>query len=171
LRVLIVDTQHLSILNTQYENMDIRQTKILIAATTLLLITVALAVTTSGLLSSQQTVPAKGTVTHTTGIGLYTDQTATIPCTNIDWGPLTAGRSATRTIYVKNTGNITESLHMTASDWIPTAVGSMLSLTWNKEDFSLPAGSVVATTLTLTVAQDSGEVDSFDFNITIEGTV
>jgi hypothetical protein len=150
--------------------MDIHQAKILIATTALLLIIVVVAVTTSGLLSSQQTVPANGTVTHTTGIGLYTDQAATIECSNIDLGSISAENSATRTIFVKNTGNTTETLHMTTSEWTPAVVSSMLSLTWDKEDFSLSTGSVVAATLTLTMGQDTGAADSFDFNIIIEGT-
>jgi hypothetical protein len=38
-----------------------------------------------------------------------------------------------------------------------------------KEGSQLSAGSVTATTLTLSLGQDTGVVDSFDFNIVIEG--
>ena len=100
---------------------------------------------------------------------MYTDKEAVKICTNIDWGSLSEESSATRTIYVKNTGNTTETLRMVASDWNPAAVSSMLSLTWDKEGFSLSAGSVVAATLTLTMGQDTGTVDTFDFNLIIEG--
>jgi len=58
---------------------------------------------------------------------------------------------------------------LTTSDWNPTAVTSMLTLTWDKEGASLTAGSVVAATLTLSMGQDDGTVDNFDFNILIEG--
>ncbi len=78
--------------------MGIPKTKILIATAVLLFLTIALAVTTSGLLTSQQSVPNHGAVTHTVGIGLYTDQAATIPCTSIDWGSISAEDSNTRII-------------------------------------------------------------------------
>ena len=149
--------------------MDIPRTKILFAAATMFFVTIALTVITSGLLSSQQSVPANGVVTHSVGIRLYIDQAATTTCTSIDWGLLFAESSVTRTIYVKNTGNTTEKLHMATSDWNPATVTSMIDLTWDKEDSSLSAGSVVSATLTLTMSQDTGVVDSFDFNIIIEG--
>jgi hypothetical protein len=101
---------------------------------------------------------------------LYKDQETAQACTNIDWDSISTQSSTTRTIYVKNTGNITETLHMTTSDWTPTEVSSMLSLAWDKESFSLASGEVVAATLTLTMGQDTGTVDSFDFNTIIEGT-
>jgi hypothetical protein len=98
---------------------------------------------------------------------LYKDQATTTTCTSIDWGSLIAESSNTRIIYVKNTGNTTETLHLNTSDLNPASTSSMLTLTWDKENSTLAAGSVVAATLTLAMGEDSGTVDSFDFNIII----
>jgi hypothetical protein len=105
------------------------KTKVLIAAAALIFITITLAVTISGLLTAQKAFPANGAVTHSVGIGVYTDQAATTTCTNIDLGSLTADTANTKVIYVKNTGNTTETLHLTTTDWNPTAASSILSLT------------------------------------------
>ena len=143
------------------------KTKILIATATLLFLTIALAITTSGLLTSQQSVSNRGAITHTVGIGLYTDQATTTTCTSIDWGSISAQDSNTRVIYVKNTGNTTETLHLITSEWNPASASSMLTLTWDKENSTLAAGSVVTATLTLAMGEDLGTVDNFDFNIII----
>jgi hypothetical protein len=145
------------------------KTKVIIAAAALIFTAIALTITTSGLLTAQKAVPASGAITHSVGIGVYTDQAAITPCTNIDLGSLTAYSSNTQVIYVKNTGNTTETLHLTTTDWNPTAASTILSLTWDKEDTPLSAGSVTTATLTLSMGQDTGVVDSFDFNIIIEG--
>jgi hypothetical protein len=145
------------------------KTKVIIAAAALIFTAIALTITTSGLLTAQKAVPANGAITHSVGIGVYTDQAATTPCTNIDLGSLTAYSANTQVIYVKNTGNTTETLHLATSDWNPAAASTILGLTWDKEDTPLSAGQVVAATLTLSMGQDTGVVDSFDFNIIIEG--
>jgi hypothetical protein len=145
------------------------KTKIAIAATALIIIAIALTVTTTALLADQQTIPNQGNIHSTAGIAVYTNNAATTLCTNIDWGTLNEGTTATQTIYIKNMGNTTETLHLTTTDWAPTATASLMTFSWDKEGTSLSPGSVVAATLTLTAAQDMADVDSFDFNIIIQG--
>ncbi len=43
----------------------------------------------------------------------------------------------------------------------------MLTLTWDKENSTLAADSVVAATLRLAMGEDLGTVDNYDFNIII----
>lgn len=138
-------------------------------------IAIALSVVTAGVLNAQQNVPAQGHLdgsitTNTVNIGVYSDLQATTLCTNIDWGTLNSGNIATKTIYIKNTGNITETLSMTATDWNPQTATSSLFLTWNKESAALQAGAIVPATLTLNVADDTGDISDFDFNIVISGS-
>ncbi len=88
---------------------------------TLVFIAIALSVVTAGILNAQQNIPAQGHLggsitTNTVNISVYSDSQATTLCSNIDWGTLITPFVATKTIYVKNTGNITETLSMTAKD-------------------------------------------------------
>lgn len=138
-------------------------------------IAIALSVVTAGVLNAQQNVPAQGHLggsitTNTVNIGVYTDLQAKTLCTDIDWGTLNSGNIATKTIYIKNTGNITETLSMTVKDWNPQTATSSIFLTWNKESATLQAGAIVPATLTLNVADDTGDISDFDFNIVISGS-
>lgn len=114
--------------------------------------------------------PTQGGITSTENIDIFTDPQATSLCTQIDWGTLTEGTTATHTLYLKNVGNKNQTLHLTTSDWTPASTTSLMTLSWNKENTTLNPGSVIAATLTLSAAQDMADVDSFSFNIIIEGT-
>ncbi|MCL5949253.1 MAG: hypothetical protein M1490_02100 [Candidatus Bathyarchaeota archaeon] len=146
---------------------------VLIPLIALVFIAIALSAVTAGVLIAQQSVPAAGTVggniTSTVNIGVYSDPGATVNCTNIDWGSLNSGDTATKTVYIKNTGNVSETLSMTAINWNPSTATSTLSLTWSQEGTSLVAGEVVPATFTLNVAADTGSLSDFSFNIVISG--
>lgn len=133
-----------------------------------------LSAVTAGVLISQQNVPASGSVggsiISTVNIGVYSDPQVTTNCSNIDWGNLNSGDTATKTIYIQNTGSISETLSMTATNWNPTAASSRLFLTWNQEGAAIEAGAVVPATLTLNVAADTGDLSDFSLNIVISGT-
>jgi hypothetical protein len=153
--------------------MQLKKTAI-IPLIALVFIAIALSVVTAGVLNAQQNVPAQGHIggsitTNTVNIGVYSDSQATSLCTNIDWGTLNSGSIATKTVYIKNTGNITETLSMTTIDWIPQTATSSLFLTWNKESATLQAGAIVPATLTLNVAAETGDISDFNFNIVISG--
>lgn len=109
-------------------------------------------------------------ITNSVNIGVYSNEAATLNCTNINWGPLTPGSVASQTVYVENLGNMSETLSMSTSGWSPASANTYLTLTWNQVGTVLPAGSVVAATLTLTVASDTGNLTSFSFNIVITGS-
>ena len=51
--------------------------------------------------------------------------------TNIDWGDLTAGATATRQICVINNNTVPTTLSMSADDWIPLIAQQYLTITWN----------------------------------------
>lgn len=141
----------------------------LLTLTIVLTVTVALVtVLTAGLLSNQKTVTNTGTIS-TINVDAYTDAQCTTPCTSIDWGTLNEGSTASKTIYVKNTGNTPETLTMSTSGWNPSSASSILTLTWDKQDSTLAAGSSVAATLKLTTAADAGSLTSFSFNLVIQG--
>lgn len=148
-------------------------TKPLIALIALLTVAITLSAVTAGILISQQNIPATGSVgdniTSTVNIGVYSDPYAITNCTSIDWGNLNSGDTATKTVYIKNTGNVSETLSMTATNWNPQTATSSLTLTWNQEGTSLAAGEVVPATFTLNVAADTGNLSDFSFNVIISG--
>lgn len=135
-----------------------------IAATSLFL-----TVLTTGLLTTSQTVPASGTITGI-NVGVYTDSACTLNCTSIDWGTLAPGNSTSKTIYIKNTGNIPVTLSLATSNWVPSNANTYLTLTWNRASYVLSAGASVSASLTLTASASAGSITTFSFNIIITGT-
>ena len=139
---------------------------IIAVATTGIFLTFA----TSALLSANQNVPVEGTVSAF-NVGVYTNSACTSNCTSISVGTITPGNSNTYTVYVKNTGNVPMTLSLTTSGWNPTAANGPITLTWNREDYRLAAGTSVSATLTLTVSSSiSTSITAFSFNAAITGT-
>jgi hypothetical protein len=85
-------------------------------------------------------------------------------------GNVDPGSTVSRTIYIKNTGNIPLTLSMAASGWSPTGANTYLTLSWNRQDDVLDAEDSVSATFELTVASDTGSLTSFSCSITITGT-
>jgi hypothetical protein len=109
------------------------------------------------------------TVTHTGAIqalnvGVYQDSACTQSLSTLNWGTMPPGTSASRTIYVKNTGNAAVTLNMTVTAWNPTIASSYITLTWNQQNAQLATGNSVSALLVLSV---SASVNGFtDFNCT-----
>jgi hypothetical protein len=144
--------------------------KIVLAGVTLMIIAITATVATAAILSDQQTIHNNGSLSSSIGISVYSDSACTTLCTTIDWGTLYPGDTANHAVYIKNTGNTTETLHLIISDWNPTQAATSMTLSWNKEGSQLQPNATTTATLTLTTHQDSGDLDTFDFNITIQGT-
>jgi hypothetical protein len=153
--------------------MTIKKTA-LIPLIALVFIAVTLSAVTAGVLIAQQNVPNSGSVggniTSAIDIRVYNDLDATNICTAIDWGNLNSGDTATKTIYIKNMGNVSETLSMTATNWTPSTATQSLYLTWTREGTVLAAGEVVPATIVLKIASDTGDLSDFSFNLVISGT-
>jgi hypothetical protein len=145
------------------------KTKLIALVVVLTMVGTVLAITTSGLLSASQTVPYNGTITAV-NLGVYTDSSCTQTCTALTVGALNPGGTATQTIYIKNTGTVSETLTMTVSNWNPGSASSSLALTWNQQDTVLTAGQSVQATLTLTAASNTGSLTTFSCSVTVTGT-
>jgi hypothetical protein len=129
----------------------------------------ALTLTTAGLLGVSQTVPSSATIT-TVNVGVYSDSACTQTLTSIDWGSISPGDSLTRTIYVKNTGTVQITLSMTKTNWNPPSADGPITLTWNREGWTIDAGQSTAATLTLSVSSSISDITTFSVNIVITGT-
>jgi hypothetical protein len=104
------------------------------------------------------------------GVGVYWNSGCTSAVSSIDWGVLEPGVTKNFTIYVRNEGNVQLKLSMTTSNWNPASASSYITLSWNRENYVLPAGSVVSAVLTLSVSSSISGVTSFSFDIIITGT-
>ncbi len=130
---------------------------------------------TAGVISLQQAaksinrpLPSSGNIAAL-NVGIYSNYACTQKLEGIDWGDILPGSSIEKIIYIKNTGSTPITLSMTASNWIPTNAYGPLTLTWNKEGTKLDRDEVTTATLTLTVAENTGDITTFSVTILISG--
>ena len=146
----------------------------LVGLAALALVVVALIGLTSGYLAAQQSLSANGNIGSdipaSVNVGVYTSAAATDVCSSISWGTIMPGTTVSQIVYVKNTGNTAEALNLTISGWDPSYANSYLTVNWDQEGSVLSAGSVVPANISLTVASDTDNLTSFNFNIIITGT-
>ena len=82
--------------------------------------------------------------------------------TNIDWGDLTAGATATRQILVINNGTVPTTLSMSAGDWIPLIAQQYLTVIWNYASGTLlQPGTSQTVTITINVNQYVTGINTF----------
>jgi hypothetical protein len=158
--------------NTPYKlrNHAMKFQKVSIGATiALTTIGILLAVATAAVLSANQTVPLNGTISAV-NLGVFSDSACTQTTTALNVGTLSPGGTATQTIYIKNTGNLPETLTMTTNNWTPSGAGSLLTLSWNRQSTVLNAGASIQATLTLTAASNTGTITTFSCDVTLTGT-
>jgi hypothetical protein len=165
---MFINTQDLRY-NVEGNNMKFQKmSKVTIAIITLVVAGLFLTLTTAALLSNQ-TVPLNGTI-NAVNLGVYSDSGCTQTATALNVGALNPGSNATQTIYIKNTGNVPETLTMTTNNWNPTNATTSLTLTWNQQNTILPAGQSTQATLTLTAASNTGTLTTFSCSVTLTGT-
>ena len=128
-----------------------------------------LTLTTIAALSANQTIPLAGTVTAV-NLGVYSDSACTQPLTSLSSVSVSPGGTSTQTIYIKNIGNVPETLTMTTSNWNPTNANTYLTLTWNRQNTILNADDTTQATLTLTASSNTGSLTSFGCDVTFTGT-
>jgi hypothetical protein len=128
-----------------------------------------LTLTTIAALSANQTIPLAGTVTAV-NLGVYSDSACTQPLTSLSSVSVSPGGTSTQTIYIKNIGNVPETLTMTTSNWNPTNANNYLTLTWNRQNTILNADDTTQATLTLTASSNTGSLTSFGCDVTFTGT-
>jgi hypothetical protein len=103
-------------------------------------------------------------------VALYSDSGCTVNCTFINWGNIYPGSVTHKTFYIKNTGNIAVTLSISTKNWSPRLANSLVTLSWNLNNYLLSAGKVVQATLTLTAASNTSSLTNFNFNVVIIGT-
>ncbi len=106
----------------------------------------------------------------TVNVKVYQDQACTQPLTFIDWGNITVGESANKTIHIKNAGTVPITLNMTSKNWNPPHANKTMTVKWDKEGTSLTVNHVEPATLTLEVMANTTDITHFTVDIAIVGT-
>jgi hypothetical protein len=141
----------------------------MVVGTALAVVVVLMTAGVLALLSVNRTLTTTGTI-GTVNVAVYSDAACTQPASSITWGNLNPGTSTVETVYVKNTGAMTETLNMTSSAWTPSNCPTYMTLTWDAENASVAVGSDVQADFNLTVSPSITGITAFSFNITITGT-
>ncbi|RLC33575.1 hypothetical protein DRH14_04645 [Candidatus Shapirobacteria bacterium] len=93
-------------------------------------------------------MPMTATVTETASLNLYVDGSAWTNGTVIDWGTVEAGKTYTKSLDIKNTGNVAVQVWITV-EGLPTG----WSLSYDQQNSIVQPGSWLNGTLTLTVPE------------------
>jgi hypothetical protein len=147
------------------------KTKKTIVAKALAMVILSIAImsmTTFGALVTTRSISNIGSVTAV-GVNIYSDTACTTAVSSISWGTLNPGDLKTYTMYVKNTGTVPVTLGMATANWNPSSASSYITLTWNQQNYVLPAGQVVQAVLTISVSSSASGVASFSFDTIITG--
>ena len=134
-----------------------------------ILLVASTAAVTYAVLSSQGKIGSSGRIIaiglKVTAVGSNQD------LTNIDWGDLTAGATATHQISVINNGTVPITLSMSAGDWIPLIAQQYLTITWNYASGTvLQPGASQTVTITINVNQYVTGINTFTNTIYIIAT-
>ena len=145
------------------------ESKRLLGAIFVVWIAVFVSYTAVASLSRSQSINSYGNIIAV-NLGVYQDSACTVNATSIDWGVLDAGSSVTRSVYVKNTGNVAVTLSLAVSSWSPSIAGSYLAVVWDRQGAMLTAGQVVQATFTLAVSANVTGFTDFSNVLVISGT-
>ena len=131
-----------------------------------------MSMSTFGALVATQKVSNTGSITVAPSVqlGVYQDSGCTVALSSVSWGALNPGATSTAMIYLQNQGNVPVTLSMSVGSWTPSSASSYLTLTWNRDGYSLAAGASVSAVLSLTVSSSITGITTFSFSITITGT-
>jgi len=103
-------------------------------------------------------------------IDVYSDPGCTQVMSSVEWGSIEAGGSVDRVVYIKNAGDYGVTLSLTTDNWSPAGAADYLALSWDYDGSALGPGGVVGVTLTLSVNSSVSGIDSFSFDIVIQGS-
>src|SRR3972149_1089263 len=131
--------------------MSLNESKRLVCAIFVVCMAVFVSYTAVASLSRSQSINSYGNIVAV-NLGVYQDSACTVNATSIDWGVVDPGSSVTRSLYVKNTGNVAVRLSLAVPSWSPSIAGSYLAVVWDRQGAVLSAGQVVQATFTLTVS-------------------
>lgn len=122
----------------------------------------------------QAIIHTQTNVNTTVGIRVYADEELTTELTTFQWNdgnPIDPGSSVPETIYIKNTGTISVTLSLTTSAWDPEPAQTFTTVLWDiPEGTSLSPGATMPAIITMKVASNIIDIETFNFDILVTGT-
>ena len=58
---------------------------------------------------------------------------------------------------------------MSITDWIPESANGPISMTWNRENYTLDPEEIVQASLTLTILENAAGISNFGYKMLITG--
>ncbi len=108
--------------------------------------------------------------TETAGLNVYRDSGCSNKVSSLPWGNISPGGSISNLVYIKNEGDVPLTLTLDTTDWSPSNAPNYISLNWNYDGQAVEPNQVILVRLTLRVSQSINGIQSFDFQIIINGT-
>ena len=149
-----------------------KQDKIVVIATILFLsytLSLSLLGPVVSSLQTNKTIGSSGSI-RAIGVGVYSDSGCTTPLKSLNWGTISPNSTQNIMCYVKNTGNTTLTLSMSASNWNPANCTKFMTISWNLQNATLNAGQNKQAAFTLAVSPSIQGITNFSFNVTIIGS-
>jgi hypothetical protein len=137
---------------------------LVLAVLALVVLMGALAITTYGILTVQVRIPAVDNI-YALNLQVYSDPACTSELSSLNWTTLSPGQTKTVTCYLKSTSTANAVLSMSTADWLPSQAASYLTLSWDREGYSIKPNEVVAAALTLHVDGSIQGITSFGFTV------
>ena len=110
-------------------------------------------------------------IIRTVGLAAWNDAGKTSPCTNINWGTMNRGGTATHTVYIENGGNVNATLHMVSGNFTPSGAGSYIMVTWDSENKIIQPATTIPCIFTLNIQLSTPtNITSFTYDMTVSGT-
>ena len=103
-------------------------------------------------------------------VTIWQDVNRTTALTSIEWGLLIPGEKKTVEAYLWSDGDTNTILSMATENWNPINANLYLSMTWDRENYTLQPKQVCLSSITLTVASVIVGVEGFSFDILITAT-
>ena len=119
-----------------------------------------------GLLTVQRQIPGKGRVVAV-NLQIYWDAGCTQIVSEIDWGQLRPGDTATKSVFAKNTGDVSINLSLSTGNWTPSTASSYISLSWNYTGALVQPNQTIPVKLLLTVSWSISGISEFSFDILV----
>ena len=140
----------------------------LIAIALLFVAVIFLSLIAVALMQDHEVVPTTGIV-GSANIAIFSDSLLTIPKTSHSFGTISPGKSATMTVWIKNTGSLPVKLTYFLSDYLPAGIENNMTSSTDYLGSVIQPGDSLQYNFILSINADATGA-SFSFNIHITGT-
>ena len=100
-------------------------------------------------------------------IEFFADSECTQKITELNWKIMKEDDKVTKTLYLKNIGDMPVILNMKVSEFIPSDIRELISLSWDMEGLSLNPGESTPAQFYFSLNKMIKGIDEVDYNVTV----